>query len=685
MTTNTKTFLPMLGHTRGKRSPVTCALKCDNACSKAVCNTSSNSYFRDIASAEFSRRSALGVGAAGVLSAAVVAVGGTETAAAAGVPAKRRRPGQLAFEAIKPVDKEADIFDVPEGFEWAPLLRWGDPLFNQSPEFDFDRQTPKAQALQFGYNNDYTDIIRHQNGKKAVLVCNHEYVNPEIMFPAAPANAAEERRRRNIFRAAVGLSVVELKRKDRGQPWDYVRGAHKNRRITLDTEFELTGPAAGSDLLKTKRDRRGRFVEGTLGNCSGGTTPWGTILSGEENFNGFFRTAGTSTEDKRYGLEDKATGMGWEREDPRFDARGAGFANEPHRFGYIVEIDPEDPKSTPVKHTSLGRFKHEGANVIVANNGHVVAYMGDDERFDYLYKFVSKRTYRKHDRRHNMTLLTEGDLYVARFAGTSEDEIDGSGDVPSDGTFDGSGRWIPLVQDGRSRVKGMSVEQVLVFTRLAADEVGATKMDRCEDVEPSLKSGKIYVACTNNSNRGVGSNAKADEANPRTENRDGHIVEITERRGDHTSTRFNWDLLMLCGDSAQGDATYFSGFPADQVSPISCPDNVAFDSQGNLWISTDGAPDGIGYNDGLFKVTVDGRNRGKVEQFLSVPRDAETCGPVIHDDESMVYVAVQHPGEEGSATEIRSYFPDYVPSEARPAAGEVRAPRPAIVQVYSTT
>ncbi len=683
MTPDNRTLLPMLGHTRGKRSPVTCALKCDNACSKAVCNTSSNGYFRDIVSAEMSRRSALGIGAAGALSAAVVAFGGVDTATAAGVPTGRQGGAKrLDFEPIKPVDAAVDIFDVPEGFEWAPIIRWGDPMFRHAPDFDFDRQSPKAQAQQFGYNNDYTDIIRSKNGKKAVLVCNHEYVNPGIMFPAAAGTTGEERRRRNIFRQAVGLSVVELERDKKGTPWQYIRGGRRNRRITLDTEFELTGPVAGSELVKTRRDQRGRFVEGTLGNCSGGTTPWGTILSGEENFNGFFRTNGTSAEDKRYGLENKATSMGWEQEDPRFDARAERFANEPNRFGYIVEIDPEDPDSTPRKHTSMGRFKHEGANVIVADDGHVVAYMGDDERFDYLYKFVSKRKYRKNNRRHNMTLLTEGDLYVARFTGTSEEEIDGSGDVPSDGGFDGTGRWLPLVKDGTSHVSGMSVEQVLVHTRLAADKVGPTKMDRCEDVEPSLKSGKIYVACTNNSQRGTSGQAKADEANPRTENRDGHIVEITERRGDHTGDRFNWDLLMLCGDPAQGDATYFSGFPVEKVSPISCPDNVAFDTRGNLWISTDGAPSGIGYNDGLFKVTVEGRNRGKVEQFLSVPRDGETCGPVIHDEESMVFVAVQHPGEDGSYTEIRSHFPDYVPSEARPGPGEVRAPRPSIVQVY---
>ncbi|MBO9706279.1 MAG: DUF839 domain-containing protein, partial [Arthrobacter sp.] len=221
---------------------------------------------------------------------------------------------------------------------------------------------------------------------------------------------------------------------------------------------------------------------------------------------------------------------------------------------------------------------------------------------------------------------------------------------------------------------------VLVHTRLAADKVGPTKMDRCEDVQPSLRTGKIYVACTNNSDRGKPGKEGPTEVNPRSLNRDGHIVEITER-GDQTSTRFAWNLLLVCGDPAKNGSTYFSGFPKDKVSPISCPDNVAFDSVGDLWISTDGAPSTIGYNDGLFKVTLEGPERGKVEQFLSVPRDAETCGPVIHDRDRTVFVSVQHPGEEGSWEEPHSYFPDYVPAGVKPKRGQARAPRPAVVQV----
>ncbi|MEO5994879.1 MAG: PhoX family phosphatase [Arthrobacter sp.] len=683
----TFSLLPMLGHTKGKRSAVTCALKCDNACSGEVCNTSSNSYFRDIASATMSRRAALGFGAAGALAIAFGgALGSPESAVADGGPglAAAAKDGfgksKLKFTAIAPVDAAVDAFTVPEGFGWQPIIRWGDPLFNDAPAFDLNGQTAAAQARQFGYNNDYTDILPLEGSKdrRAVLFTNHEYTNESIMFPAS-LPAAEGRA---IGRAAHGLTVVELERKNKNKPWSYVKGAKLNRRYLSDTAYELTGPVAGSPLVRTVADPAGRSILGTLGNCSGGTTPWGTILSGEENFNGYFVSAGTSDSDKRYGLTSKPTARQWELDDPRFDARTPGFENETNRFGWIVEVDPLDPTSTPKKHSALGRFKHEGANVIVAKSGHVVAYMGDDERFDYLYKFVSAQKYVEGNRKHNMTLLSAGDLYVAKFTGDSPaGEIDGSGKLPTDGAFDGSGQWLPLVVGGKSMVAGMSVEEVLVYTRLAADKVGPTKMDRCEDVQPSLHTGKVYVACTNNTDRGKAGKEGATEPNPRNLNRDGHIVEITER-GDQTSTGFDWNLLLVCGDPAQNKSAYFSGFPADQVSPISCPDNLAFDSVGNLWISTDGAPSTTGQADGLFKVTLDGAERGRVEQFLAVPRDAETCGPIVHDEERTVFVAVQHPGEDGSFEAQNSFFPDYVAAGTSPKPGQVRAPRPSVVQVF---
>lgn len=672
---DSKRLLPMIGHVRGKRSAVTCQLKCDNQCLGEVCNTTSNDYFRDIASAAVSRRAVLGGTAGAValfgasqLDAAAAPLG--ENALAAGRGGKAPKKSPLKFDAISPVDFKVDEFNVPSGYTWKPIIRWGDPLFADSPAFDPKKQTAAAARKQFGYNNDYTEIIEipGSEGRRAVMFVNHEYTNENIMFPTdMPIE-----QKREIGMINHGLTVVELTRKNSNSPYTYVQGGKLNRRIVIDTPYRVTGPAAGSDLLKTKADPSGTKVLGTLGNCSGGLTPWGTLLSGEENYHSYFVGKADKPENKRYGITDKESVRGWEHTDPRFDTRNAGFENEANRFGWIVEVDPFDPKAAPRKHTALGRFKHEGANVIIGEDGHVVAYSGDDEKFDYLYKFVSKRKYRKNDRRHNMTLLEQGDLYVAKFTGNSPaEEIDGKATPLSDGEFDGTGRWLPLVKDGRSMVDGMSVEEVLVYTRLAADKLGATKMDRCEDVEPSLHTGRVYVACTNNSDRGKEGKEGPNEANPRTQNRDGHVIEIDEL-GHQSSTRFAWSLMLVCGDPATDENTYFAGYPREHVSPISCPDNLAFDSVGNLWISTDGAPDGIGYNDGLFKVTLSGNDRGRVQQFLSVPRDAETCGPIVRDQDRSVFVSVQHPGEEGTWEEPNSYFPDY----------NNTLPRPAVVQVY---
>ncbi|WP_430646138.1 PhoX family protein [Agromyces sp. GXS1127] len=671
--------LTPVSHAIGKRSPVTCRLKCADACLGPECNTSSNEHFRDIASQAVSRRTALGLGVAGALG---LVFGGAAGGGSVS-PAFAAKPGTagLEFDPIAPVGRFVDDFTVPAGYRWQPIIRWGDPLFSSVPSFDFEHQTAAAQAGRFGYNNDYLDIIADPSGKTGVLVTNHEYVNPELMF--APTTDPDELRERSeIFKAAMGMAVVELERDRVGAPWRYVVDGKRNRRVTVETTFELTGPAAGSDLVKTAADPEGRWVKGTLGNCAGGTTPWGTVLSGEENFNGYFAWAADTAEQRRYSSRSTtSTETGWERYDARFDAHDPAFANEPNRFGYIVEIDPSDPTSTPLKHTAMGRFKHEGANVTIADDGRVVAYMGDDERNDYLYKFVSKGRYTAATstsaRKRNMRLLSEGDLFVARFSGNSPAaEITGAGDLPSDGAFDGTGQWIALTRNGESVVPGMSTEQVLVYTRLAADLMGATKMDRPEDVEPSPLTGKVYLALTNNSNRGI--TVPVDETNPVTGNRYGHVVELTETSGQAGET-FGWSILLLCGDPAVTDHTYFAGFPRELVSPISCPDNVAFDSEGNLWISTDGQPSTIGYNDGLFRVPLEGDQRGNVQQFLAVPREAETCGPVIHDREGLVFVAVQHPGENGAVGAQTSLFPDYVQEHG---GDTVAAPRPSVVQVW---
>ena len=320
-------LLPMQGHTSGKRSAVTCHLKCADACFHPVPNTSGNGYFRDIVSASMSRRTVLaGAGAA----AAAIVIGGSvagDAAPAAAIPGGNG--GKLAFDPIAPVPASVDDVIVPAGYEWRSIIRWGDPLFSDDDAFDPQNQSAEKQARQFGYNNDYLDIIAEPDGTRGVLVANFEYTNESIMFP--PELDAAERSR--IAIAAHGIGVVELTRSKKGKPWSYVVGAPRNRRVTMETPFTFTGPAAGSDLLKTVEDPTGTTVRGTLNNCAGGTTPWGTVLSGEENFNQYFLAAGTSPQEKRYGLGAQDSRQ-WRTLDERFDA--VRNPHEPNRFGWIV-------------------------------------------------------------------------------------------------------------------------------------------------------------------------------------------------------------------------------------------------------------------------------------------------------------------------------------------------------------
>ena len=316
-----------------------------------------------------------------------------------------------------------------------------------------------------------------------------------------------------------------------------------------------------------------------LNNCAGGTTPWGTVVTGEENFNQYFANLSAIAEDDpvfaahdRYGLGEGPSERQWETFHERFDL--AKEPNEPFRFGWGVEIDPLDPTSTPKKRTALGRNKHEGHTSVISPSGNVAIYSGDDERFEYAYKFVTAGTYDESNREANLDLLDEGTLYVARF------------------NDDGTGEWLPLVhgEGGLDEAAGFSSQaDVLLNPRAASDVLGATKMDRPEDFETNPVTGKVYLVCTNNSNRGVEDNPGTDAANPRVENRSGHIIEITEDGDDHSATGFAWELFLVAGDP-EDDATYFAGFPKDQVSPIASPDNITFDVLGNIWISTDGLP-----------------------------------------------------------------------------------------------
>ncbi|NUO45821.1 MAG: PhoX family protein [Streptomyces sp.] len=668
------------GH-QGGRSAMTCLYRCGNACFHEVPNTSANEYVGDVIAGALSRRSMMRTAAVVTVAAAAgasVAAAPQAHAATGTAPTTSYKPGRgskaargLRYTPVAP--NTADAVTVPDGYAQNVVIRWGEPILRGAPAFDPEKQTAAAQAGQFGYNNDFLALLPLGHGKQ-LLVANHEYTDEVLMFRGYDA-ANPTREQVEIAWAAHGLSAVVVEEDRKSGKLTAVPRHPLNRRVTATTEFRLTGPAAGSDLLKTSADPTGTKVLGTLNNCSGGTTPWGTTLHGEENFNQYFANSGRAT-DKRYGIGTGASERKWERFDKRFDV--AQEPNEVHRFGYVVEFDPYDPTSTPRKHTALGRFKHEAATVRLTADGRPVVYSGDDERFDYFYKFVSSKRVKKGTsravREHNLSLLDEGTLYVAQLTGDSPTiEIDGTGKLPADGEFDGSGVWIPLAtataKGAVSHVDGMTADEVFVFTRLAGDKVGATKMDRPEDIQPNPVSGKVYVALTNNTNRGLTGYAAADEANPRSANKHGHILELTERRNRPESDRFAWSLFLVAGDPTD-PATYFAGFPKDKVSPISCPDNVAFDPYGNLWISTDGNQ--LGSHDGLFGVATKGDRRGELKQFLTMPTGAETCGPVIQD--RRVLVAVQHPGEITGATveNPASTWPD----------GPGKIVRPAVVAVW---
>ncbi|WKD56857.1 hypothetical protein CAPI_01415 [Corynebacterium capitovis DSM 44611] len=682
---------------QSRRSSLTCTYKCGNACLGECANVSDNEYFGDVVS----RRGMLKASGVAVLAvgggAALVACGadgqtsgaatsssstGSSTGSPSGspsgsAPAQVTPPEGMRFDSV--AANTEDKLVVPAGYSSGVLIRWGDPLFADAPEFDPQNQTAAAAERQFGFNNDFAGLLPHPDSSdRLVYVCSHEYSTEPHMLPGYDAdNPTQEQV--NIGIASHGHSILEVS-KVAGSGELKREFGPLNRRITGNTEFEVRGVAAGSDLLKTSSDPTGTRVMGTFNNCSGGITPWGTLLSGEENFEQYWShssavTQGRAAQDvKRYAVPEGESERKWERYHDRFDL--SKEPNEINRFGWLVEINPYDPTSTPVKHTSMGRFKHEAGNIYVTADGTVVCYSGDDSRFEYIYKFVSSKKVKEGDIAHNMSILDEGTLYVASLQGNSpEGEIIGDGALPADKKFDGTGTWHKLLtvtaSGAESHVDGFSAEEVAVYTRLAADKVGATKMDRPEDFQPDPKTGKLYVALTNNSYRGAaGENASKSkegvkEYAPIKEDKNGLVMEIDD---DHAGESFTWNLLLVCGDP-EAAYSYFGGFDKSQVSPISCPDNLAFDDHGNLWISTDG--NALKSNDGLYAVGLEGANRGQVKCFLTVPSGAETCGPIV--DADRVMVNVQHPGEEDDATfeKPASHWPDGGSSLPRPAVAVV--------------
>jgi secreted PhoX family phosphatase len=424
--------------------------------------------------------------------------------------------------------------------------------------------------------------------------------------------------------------------------WGIVVDSTYNRRITGNTLMELTGPAAGDALLQTTDDPSGTQVFGTLNNCGNGFTPWGTYLTCEENFNQYFGTTNTANPGQtrnanmlRYGLSSGTTQRKYETYFNRFDWQRE--PNEANRFGWIVEIDPFDATSTPRKRTALGRIKHENAAYAIAADGRVVVYMGDDQANDYIYKFVSNGTYIEGNIANNRNLLDSGTLYVARF-----------NDGGTTGDMMGTGEWLPMTTTNPALAAYASQAEILVNTRLAADTLGATPMDRPEWVAVHPTTKEVYVTLTNNSGR-----TTTNDANPRTGNVYGQIIRWREAGGDPTALSFEWDLFVLAGNPTIAQANPLNNGSSNVTNnnTFNSPDGLGFDSAGRLWIQTDGNYSNTGNyaNQGNNQMLCANPTTKEIRRFFVGPVECEVTGLTFTPDSRTLFINIQHPGEGGNS------------------------------------
>ena len=554
--------------------------------------------------------------------------------------------------AFKPIPIQTDFtVHVPEGYTWDVLAKWGDPLFSKAGAYDdatAGGDSARAE-MAFGENTDGMEMF--VIGGRQVVAVNHEYANTKVNLvnhADGIAGSAEDVKK---LQGVQGVAVFEVAEGENG--WQIVQDSPFNRRITHNTPMTLSGPAAGSDLLKTEADPTGTKVLGTLNNCGAGKTPWGTYLTCEENFNGYFGStvadAALPADYKRYGIGAEGR-YGYEKFDPRFDV--SKNPNEPRRHGYIVEIDPSDASSTPVKRTALGRFKHENAAVVIARDGRVVVYLGDDERGEFLYKYVSNGIYVPGG--DTSKLLDEGTLHVAKFSD------------------DGTGEWVALTPEAT----GMKMDEILVFTRDAASKVGATTMDRPEWVAVNPVAIEAYCCLTNNSRRGEVKDGKmrtnaggeamtVNAVNPREKNGYGQIVRWYPDAEDHANATFKWDLFAMAGNPAvHKDSAYAGSQNINEGNMFNSPDGMMFDSTGLVWIQTDGddSNEGDFAGQGNNQMLAGDPVTGRIERFLTGPKGSEVTGITWSADKRTMFVGIQHP---------KAPFPD----------GEGKRPRSSIVAV----
>lgn len=548
----------------------------------------------------------------------------------------------LGFEAVPA--STADMVTVPKGYKAEPLISWGDPMFSGAPNYDPSGKAPSAhQELQFGDNNDGMSLIALSEDR-AILAVNNESTEYGYLFDHKGKNLTLDDVKK--AQSAVGVSIIEVHKKN--GTWALKRDSKFNRRITANTPIDLTGPAAGHELMKTDADPEGSNVFGTFNNCANGETPWGTYLTCEENFDGFFggtRDLSLPKDHARYGLKNDEDKFNWHLFDERFDM--AKNPQEPHRHGWVVEIDPMNPDSRPKKRTAMGRFKHENAALTINQDGRVVVYMGDDERGEHLYKFVSKNTYDKSSKAANRDLLEEGTLYVAKFKGEIDD-------------FLGKGEWVELSYgtNGLTKENGFADQaEVVTFARRAATHVGATTMDRPEWVAVHPDNQQVFCTLTNNKHRGVKENQPLNAANPRVKNPYGHIIRWTPQNGDHTAKEFSWDIYVMAGNPTVHKAGLGKGTSnVTSENMFNSPDGIGFDRAGRMWIQTDGNYKNKGDFAGMGnnQMLCSDPSTGEIRRFMTGPVACEITGLAFSPDSKAMFVGIQHPGAKG----LVSSFPD---------------------------
>ncbi len=672
-------------------------------------NPSGNESIHEvIARTDISRRLFVrgGVGAGALAAAGGLSLGGlVQTVQAAPVPGGLGFPG-IGFENV-PASR-APVLDkvtVPVGYSAKLLVAWGDPIMPGGQAFASDAsQDAAAQSKQFGMHNDGMHFFPLLGtggaplSDRGVLCVNNEYTHEEVLFPDGQVGTGYTLAKTRKSQAAHGVSVAEIRRV--AGKWQVVKTSPFGRRITANTFCKISGPAAGHALLQTQQytitdaattatgaTTNGRSCYGTINNCAHGITPWGTYLTAEENWNGNFGAnaalpaANTETGKlfNRYGVNASGFGYRWHTTDARFDL--AQNPNEANLFGWVVEIDPMNPTAPPVKRTALGRFKHESAQYVVDAQNNIAFYLGDDERNEYIYKFVCAGKYNPSNRAANRDLLDSGALYAAKF------------------NADGNGTWLPLVP-GAIGLNGVALRdnpnfsgaddaevlaKILVKTRMAADALGATMMDRPEWTGARPRIGgfsevEVYCTLTNNNRRGSNANPTSnqadgsttagsarpavDAANPRADNVHGHIIRWRETGKTVLAATFGWDIFVQAGDTLTAKVARptndYKGNIVDAPNgsaDYGAPDGLWFDPFGRLWVQTDQVGDGSGdfINIGANMMVCADPNTGMTRRFMTSPNRCEVTGVTMTPDGKTMFVGIQHPGEDATAANPQQF------------------------------